>query len=86
MSAAHATQTAHAASPRPWATYYFAGKYKPGDWSRIGRASTLHGAIRAALRHLLEGQAQNAVVHNEAGIVAARLSREGNIIRIVGVV
>ena len=77
---------AHAERPaRPFAAYYFAGKYKPGDWSRIGRAATLHGAIRAALRHLLEGQAMNAVVHNEAGVVTARLSREGNIIRIVGV-
>jgi len=84
VSAAHALQAGHA-SPRPFSTYYFVGKYKPGDWSRIGRAATLHGAVRAALRHLLEGRAQNAVVHGPDEVVVARLSREGNIIRIVGV-
>lgn len=84
MSRAQAVQAGHA-SPRPFATYYFTGKYTPGAWSRIGRAATLHGAVRAALSHLLIGQAQNAVVHNEDGVVIARLIRDGSVIRIVGV-
>lgn len=73
-------------STRQFSTYYYAGKYRPGDWSRIGRAATLHGAVRAALRHLLEGTAQNAVVHNIEGVVVARLIRDGSNIRIVGVI
>ena len=76
----------HVASPRPFHTYYYAGKYKPGDWSRIGRAATLHGAVRAGLRHLLEGTAQHALVHNEDMTVVARLTRDGSVIRIVGVI
>jgi hypothetical protein len=74
------------ASKRPFATYYYQGKPGKGDWSRIGRAATHNGAIRAALRHLLEGTAQNALVHDESAVVVARLSREGNIVRIVGVI
>ncbi len=85
MSAQHATQ--HADRPaRPFATYYYQGKPGKGDWSRIGRAATLRGAIRAALRHLLEGTAQNALVHNEDAVVVARLIRDGSVIRIVGVI
>jgi tRNA G46 methylase TrmB len=52
----------------------------------IPGAATLRGAIRAALRHLLEGTAQNALVHNEDAVVVARLIRDGSVIRIVGVI
>jgi len=71
---------------RPFATYYFAGRYTPGQWSRIGRSATKNNAIRAALRHLLEGTALTAIVHDEGEVVVARLTRDGNVIRVVGVV
>ncbi len=76
----------HVGCARPFATYYYQGKPGKGDWSRIGRAATHNGAIRAALRYLLEGTAQNALVHNEDAVVVARLIRDGSVIRIVGVI
>lgn len=86
MTAARKAAPVAAGSPRPFATYYYQGRYKPGDWSRIGRAATHNGAIRAALRHLLEGSAQHALVHGEDSVVVARLTRDGSNIRIVGVI
>lgn len=81
-----AAPSQHQGPARPFATYYFTGRHTPGQWSRIGRAATQNGAIRAALRHLLEGSALSAIVHGEGGEVITRLIRDGQIIRIVGVI
>lgn len=87
MSArSQAAPAAHTASPRPFATYYYGEGAREGQWSRIGRASTRNGAIRAALRHLLEGTAASAVIYDESQAFVARLHRQGGVIRIVGVI
>jgi hypothetical protein len=72
------------AHPRPWRTFYYAPHSRLSEWSRIGRAATLKGAIRAALRHLLEGSATSARVCDEDGLERAMLQRRGQTIRIVG--
>lgn len=70
--------------PRPWRTFYYQPRSRISEWSRIGRAATLKGAIRAALRHLLEGTATQARVCDEDGLERAALIRRGSRITIVG--
>lgn len=70
--------------PRPWRTFYYQPRSRISEWSRIGRAATLRGAIRAAVRHLLEGTATSASVCDEDGLERAALFRKGRTIRIVG--
>lgn len=72
------------ASARPFVTFYYQGTPSPSSWSRTGHAATRSGAIRAALRHLLDGSARTALVCDEDGIVIARLSHSTTGIRIGG--
>lgn len=71
--------------PRPFQTYYYRScTDKPGDWSRIGRAATDVGAVRASVVRLLTGQYAKAVVHREDGVTMYTLIRKARRIEIIG--
>jgi hypothetical protein len=72
------------AHPRPWRTFYYTPRSAIHEWSRIGRAGSLKGAIRAAVRHLLDGPVTQARVCDEDGLERATVLRKGNRITIVG--
>lgn len=70
---------------RPYQTmYYGSAAAKIQDWSRIGRASTNVGAIRAAVVRLVTGQYYKAVIHGESGEVLYTMRRVGRKIEIFG--
>jgi len=70
---------------RPYQTmYYGSNGSKATDWSRIGRASSEVGAIRAAVVRLVTGQYYKAVVHGEDGQVLYTLTRDRSAIKIFG--
>lgn len=74
-----------APSPRPFETFYFSrvgNRY--AAWAAKGRAATAEGALRAAFNRVLQGRAEEALVHSEAGVVIARVWRSGAGIRAVG--
>ena len=74
-----------AAHPRPYQTmYYGSSNSKITDWSRIGRASSKVGAIRAAVPRLVTGQYYMAVIHDEDGAVLYTMRRVGRKIDILG--
>lgn len=71
----------------PFATYYYeAVRNAEQDWSRIGRASTMRGAIRAAVGHILDGKYASCIIHdlNAGGVCVARVFRRGRDIAIIG--
>lgn len=55
-------------NPRPYRAFYWKSMRKPQaavqDWSHIGRASSLRGALRAAILHLLDGRARYVLIEN----------------------
>lgn len=69
---------------RPFTTHYFTARSKPNEWARMGHAATLHGALRAAVRHLLEGKVVSATVRGESGEVLTYAYRDRTLIRVVG--
>jgi hypothetical protein len=72
--------------PRPFSTYYYQGlRANPQDWSRIGRASSLRGALRAAVSHLYDGTADKATIYGENGVALAHLTHKPTGIHILGV-
>lgn len=72
-------------SPRPYATYYYGSPRDAiGDWVRIGRAASPIGAVHAAVKHLLLGRADMAVVHGVDGEIMFRLTRHSRKIEIFG--
>lgn len=71
--------------PRPFQTYYYRScADKPGDWSRIGRAASSVGAVRASVVRLVTGQYAKAVVHGEDGVTMYTLIRKARRIEIIG--
>ena len=71
--------------PRPFQTHYYRScADKPGGWSRIGRAASPTGAIRASVVRLVTGQYAKAVVHNEDGVTMYTLIRRARRIEIMG--
>lgn len=70
---------------RPYQTAYFGSvNDKASDYSKIGRAKTPAGAVRAAFWRLLIGQYTMAVVHGLDGEVMFRLTRKGRTIEVFG--
>lgn len=85
-SAAKAPLPPAAESTRPFATYYYgSAKDRDSDWSRIGRAASLRGAIRAATLHLFDSHYGFAIIHGLSGEVVARVARGPKSITISGV-
>lgn len=73
------------AHPRPYQTmYYRSATCKIQDWTRVGRASSPVGAIRAAVVRIVTGQYYKAVIHGESGEVLYTLTRKGREIKIFG--
>lgn len=71
--------------PRPFETlYYSSATSKPHEWAAKGRAASVRGACRAAFMRVIERRADKAVVHDEGGIVVARVWREGRTIHATG--
>jgi len=71
--------------PRPFSTYYYGPNSRVSEWSRIGRAASLRGAIRAATLHLFDGTYTKAVVYDETSLEIAHLIHQAGGIRISGV-
>lgn len=78
-------QVAPVAHARPFATYYYGIRSAAHDWSRIGRAVTERGAIRAAVMRIVDREYHEAIIHNEEMVVVARIMRERNKIVIINV-
>lgn len=76
-------QSQRTSRARPFVTYYYTGT-PSSSWSRIGRAVTRQGAICAATRHLIDGEAKTALVCDEDDCVLVRLVRAATGIRIAG--
>lgn len=71
--------------PRPFQTMYYKSANDKGmSWSRIGRASSKIGAIRAATVRLVTGQYMRAVIHGEEGQRLYTITRVGRKIEIFG--
>lgn len=71
--------------PRPYQTMYYRGTSdKVHHWTRVGRASSKVGAIRAAVVRLVTGQYYKAIIHGESGEVLYTLTRKGSKIEIFG--
>lgn len=71
--------------PRPFQTYYFGSrKPNPGEWSRIGRASSGIGAIRAAIVQILRGHHETADIFGEDGVRLYKIRQERGQITISG--
>lgn len=75
----------HSAGPRPFRTFYFGPRSRETEWSHRGAAKTREGAVRAAFWQLVQRRAHSAVVHDEDGVVVARLTRQGRAISVVGI-
>ena len=79
-------QPLHEASPRPFATYYYRSpRDNPQDWSRIGHAATLRGAIRAAVVRLYDGTYGKATIYGLDSEAVAHLTHKPTGIHILGV-
>ena len=74
------------AHPRPIQTYYFGVQdpSKQSEWSRIGRAATHLGALRAAACKVLIGQYKSADIYNESGVRTYMIRRKGNRLTVIG--
>lgn len=70
---------------RPFRTFYFGPRSRDTEWSHRGSAKTREGAVRAAFWQIVQRRAASAVVHDEDGVVVARLARKGKSISVVGV-
>ena len=68
---------------RPFATFYYGPRATLSQWSHRGNAGSVRGAILAATRQLVDGRAKTALVHDEDGVVIARLERTPTALRIV---
>lgn len=76
---------AHVASPRPFQTYYYSSKnFREDDWSRVGRASTGIGAIRAAVVNILRGRYKAADIYGAEGYRLYQVRLTKNQISIIG--
>lgn len=75
-------QSQRTSRARPFVTYYYTGTPSPSSWSRIGRAVTRQGAICAATRRLVDGEAKTALVCDEGGYMLVRISKLARMIRI----
>lgn len=71
--------------PRPYSTYYYGVRCAEDEWSRIGRAGSERGAIRAAVMHLFDRTYHSAVVYDIDSVVVARIMRDRNTIKIISV-
>lgn len=70
---------------RPFETlYYSSADSKPQEWAAKGRAASVRGGCRAAFMRVIERRADKAVVHDESGVVIARVWREGCGVRATG--
>ena len=79
-------QAKQAQHPRPFVTAYYAGvKDQESAFTVLGHAASLRGAKRAAFTRLLDRKAAKALVHDEDGVVVARVWRERSRIVAVGV-
>lgn len=58
-------------------TYYGSLRSKPSEWAARGRAASARGALRAAFTRVLDRRAALAVIHDESGVVIARVWRKG---------
>lgn len=73
-------------NPRPIAIgYYGAVRDAEKDWSLMSHAKNVRNAARAAFTRVLDRRAAKAIIHDENGAVCARVWRERNSIRSVGV-
>ena len=73
------------ANPRIYlTTYYSARGWAAKNRSHAGRATTLHGALRAAIVHMLRGRALSVLVENlDTAQPAARLWMHNGRINII---
>jgi len=73
--------------PRPFATYYYASvRDATKDYSKIGRASSIRGAIRAAVGHIFDGKYSSCDVYNvETGMYSCSIKRQGDRINITNI-
>lgn len=85
MKLVNTAPAAHVVSPRPYQTYYYGLRAAETDWSRIGRASSVRGAVRAAVGHIIDRTYHSAVIHNEEGLRIIHVLRRKNTIVIIGV-
>lgn len=61
--------TAQVRRPRPFQTlYYRHAKFQYDDWTRVGRASSGIGAIRAAVVNVLRGKYKAADIYGDDGV------------------
>lgn len=70
---------------RPFRTFYYGPRSSETEWSHRGSAKTREGAVRAAFWQIVCRRAQSAIVHDEDGVVVARLARKGKSIAVIGV-
>lgn len=73
--------------PRPFATYYYAAvRDADKDWSRIGHAGSIRGAVRAAVGHIIDHKYSACVIYDmdNKGEFAARVFRRGGSIIVIG--
>lgn len=65
--------------PRPFATYYYASvRDATKDWSKVGRAGSLRGAIRAAVGHIIDGKYSSCDIYNlDTGLFNTRVFLKG---------
>lgn len=71
--------------PRPIQTYYFGLRAADHDWSTISHSTTLQRAVRAAVWQIVQRRFYRATIHNEAGVIVARVFRRRNSIVCIGV-
>ena len=65
-----------APSARPFRTFYYGPKAREAEWSHRGSAGTRKGAVIAAMRWIIERRAHSAIIHDEDGVVCARVMRQ----------
>lgn len=73
--------------PRPFATYYYASvRDASKDYSKIGRAGSLKGAIRAAVGHIIDGKYSSCDIYNlDTGLFNTRVYLKGTAIHITNI-
>lgn len=85
---ARAASKAAPAEARPIKIFYYLGSYVsiPDErtYSRRSRAATVHGAVRASVRHILDGNARWTVVYDADDRPAVHVLRRGRSITIWG--
>ena len=73
-------------SARPIATgYYGAARDAEKDFEVMTHSKTVRGAARAAFTRLIDRRSVKAIIHDEGGVVVARIWRERGRIFAVGV-